>query len=282
MRKKWLLVVVAWVVLGAAVFGWLARATSRPAAGVASAAEGAGGVNLPVILKPENTPTPTPSPTPTPRPTPVPPPDGNWIVNGSFEGDHNWTNIVTGYGNLVNQEPNGLKLSWIAVGQPLYDPHRPGDIAGCVAESLHKNTQTLPPDEWAGEPGALILEGTQVYKTFHAGTSFGTELRQSIENLPRGRYRLTMPVNLIWHENLDPSGVGWDHETAESAAFVFIDGVRYGRWVNALEMGDRTWYYHQVEFNVPAGSDVEVVLQFKSRYAKKDFFIDAVRLEAID
>ena len=46
MRKKWLLVAVAWVVLGAAVFGWLARATYRPAAELAHAAEGAGGGNL--------------------------------------------------------------------------------------------------------------------------------------------------------------------------------------------------------------------------------------------
>ena len=86
MRKKWLLVAVAWVVLGAAVFGWLARATYRPAAELAHAAEGAGGVNLPVILKPENT------PTPTPRPTLVPPADGNWIANGSFE--EGWTCLL--------------------------------------------------------------------------------------------------------------------------------------------------------------------------------------------
>jgi len=273
MHKKGVMVAAAWLVLGAAVLGWLSQLLS-PATAAADVAN-SNGIRLPIILKPANT------PTPTPRPTRVPPAGGNWIDNGSFEGDQNWTNIITGYGNLVNQQPNGWLLDWVDVGQPLYDARRPSDIAGGVAESLHKSTHTLPPDEWAGGPDALILEGTQTYKTFHAGTSFGTELRQTVANLPAGRYRLTMPVNLHWHENLDPDGTGWDHETAESAAFVFIDGVRYGRWANALEMGDRTWYYHEVEFEVADGTDVTVVLQFKSRYAHKDFFIDAVELRPI-
>lgn len=274
MRKKWLMAVAAWAVLGVAALGWLAN-LSRSNAVIATVAQ-EGGVRLPIILKPANT------PTPTPRPTRVPPGDGNWIENGSFEGDQNWTNIVTGYGNLVNQQPNGWRLSWVAVGQPLYDARRPSDIAGGVAESLHKNHATLPPNEWFGASDALILEGTQNYKTFHAGTSFGTELSQTVGDLPPGRYRLTMPVNLHWHENLDPGGIGWDHETAEAAAFVYIDGTRHGRWVNALEMGNRTWTYQAVEFQLTEPTDVEVVLRFKSRYAKKDFFIDAVELRSID
>ena len=119
MRNKWLLMAVAWVVLGAAVFGWLAWGTSRPAADVAYAVEGAGGANIPIVLKPANTPTPEPTPSPTPRPTPAPPPDGNWIVNGSFEDG--WTDLTPVEGFLINQNPNGWTLDWLERGEEVWD-----------------------------------------------------------------------------------------------------------------------------------------------------------------
>ena len=283
MRKKWLLVVVAWVVLGAAVFGWLA---SRPAAGVASAAEGAGGVNLPVILKPENTPTPTPSPTPTPRPTPVPPPDGNWIVNGSFEDG--WTNLPPVEGFLINQNPNGWTLDWLERGEQVWDfrtmyPGNPdvGIVSG-VAEMIHKLSRQLPPDEQLGGPHALILDGDAVYKMFHRGAVFGGQLTQTVR-LPAGTYRLTVPVQLHWHESLDPDNPSWDTYTAESGAWVLFDGEQEGGWATARDMGDRRWFSHVVEFTLPAEQDVEVLIRVKTIYwSPKDFFIDAVRLEAID
>ena len=88
MRKIWI-VAAAWLVLGAAVA--LAALNSRPA----TADDTAGRTNLPIALKPENTPTPAPSPTPTIAPSPTPwlgcpplptPTPAAWgVVNGGFE-----------------------------------------------------------------------------------------------------------------------------------------------------------------------------------------------------
>ncbi len=286
MRNKWLLMAVAWVVLGAAVFGWLAWGTSRPAADVAYAVEGAGGANIPIILKPANTPTPEPTPSPTPRPTPAPPPDGNWIVNGSFEDG--WTDLTPVEGFLINQNPNGWTLDWLERGEEVWDlrtihPDDPivGVVSG-VAEMIHKLSHQLPPDEQLGGPKALILDGSAVYKMFHRGAAFGSQLTQTVW-LPAGAYRLTVPVQLHWHENLDPDDPTWDTYTAESGAWVLFDGQQVGGWATARDMGDRRWYTHTVEFQLDEETEVEVLIRVKSIYwSPKDFFIDAVELREID
>ena len=280
MRKKWLLAVVAWVVLGAAIFGWLARGTARTAAELARAADSAGGVNLPIILKPANT------PTPTPRPTPVPPPDGNWIANGSFEDG--WTDLPPVEGFLINQNPNGWTLSWLQRGEEVWDlrtihPDDPvvGVVSG-VAEMIHKLNLQLPPHEQLGGPQALILDGAAVYKMFHRGAAFGSQLTQKV-TLPAGKWRLTVPVQLHWHENLDPDDPTWDTYTAESGVWALYNGQQEGGWATARDMGDRQWYDHVVEFTLAAEQDVEVLIRVKSIYwSPKDFFIDAVTLESVD
>jgi hypothetical protein len=294
MRKKWLFVAVAWLVLGAAVFGWLARATSRPAAGVARAADTAGGVNLPIILRPANTPTPSPTstrsaPTPGPTMTPVASPTPgfgpNWLENGSFE--EGWTDLPPVDGSLTNQNPDGWTLSWLERGEEVWDlrtihPDDPivGVVSG-VAEMIHKCNYQLPPHEQLGGPNALILEGGAVYKMFHRGAAFGSQLTQTV-TLPAGSYRLTVPVQLHWHENLDPDDLTWDTFTAESGAWVIFGANRIGGWATARDMGDRRWFYHVVEFNLPATTPVELLIRVKSIYwSPKDFFIDAVWLEPI-
>ncbi len=64
MHKKGVMVAAAWLVLGAAVLGWLSRLSS-PATAVADVAN-SNGIRLPIILKPDNTPTPG-IPTPPPQ-----------------------------------------------------------------------------------------------------------------------------------------------------------------------------------------------------------------------
>ena len=277
MRNKWLLIVVAWLVLGAAVFGWLASGTSRPAA----LADGqSGGILLPIVLRPANT------PTPTPRPTPIPPADGNWIANGSFEDG--WSDLPPVEGFLINQNPNGWELSWLERGEEVWDlrtihPDDPivGIVSG-VAEMIHKLSHQLPPDEQLGGPKALILDGSAVYKMFHRGAAFGSQLTQTVQ-LPAGTYRLTVPVQLHWHENLDPDDPTWDTYTAESGVWALYDGQQEGGWATARDMGDRQWYEHVVEFTLPAEQDVAVLIRVKSIYwSPKDFFVDAVTLESID
>lgn len=239
--------------------------------------------NLPAVFKPENTPTPEPTPTATPGPTstpkPTPNPGGaNKLVNGSFEDG--WIDLPPAPGNLTNQQPVGWTLIWLAPGSPMWDS--PADIARGVPECLHKPFWTLPPDEWLGGPKALILDGDVTYKMFHHGTSFGSQLSQVVDDLPSGKYRLTVPVQLHWQEKLDPNDPTWDTYTAESGAWILVNGQKLGRWAHAREMGDRTWYYHVVEFELGSASDVEVLLRFKSKYANKDFFVDAVVLESVD
>jgi hypothetical protein len=291
-RKRALLAIAAWLAVTLVILaGWQRQAKQGSGSVLASSA----GLrfNLPAVFKPENTPTPVPTNTPvpptptnTPQPTatntpvtppPTPEPGGNLLVNGGFEGG--WTDMPPASGNLINQQPNGWTLYWLPPGSPMWDS--PQDIALGVPECLHKPKHTLPPNEWPGAPNALILDGETTYKTFHRGSSFGSQLSQVVPNLPAGRYRLIAPVQLHWQENLDPNDPTWDSLTAESGAWVLVNGQKLGQWVNARQMGDRQWYYHQVEFQLFAPANVEVLLRFKSKYALKDFFVDAVRLEQI-
>src|SRR5690606_15784600 len=95
-------------------------------------------------------------------------------------------------------------------------------------------------------------------------------------------YRLTVPVQLHWHEQLDPNDPTWDTFTAESGAWVVYGGTQTGGWATAREMGDRRWYYHVVEFTLAQQTEVEVRIRVKSIYrSAKDFFVDAVWLEEI-
>lgn len=278
MRKIWI-VAAAWLVLGTALA--LAALNGRPAS-----ANGTGSnANLPVVLKPENTPTPTATPTLAPTlvptitstptrnegcpPNPTPNPLTNGLVNGGFEGC--WNTIELG-----NQEPDGWDLTWVPPGQQLWDARYP-EPASAIAEMIHKLKGQLPPNEWPGAPNALILDGEATYKIFSNYNIFGSQLFQRVD-LPAGSWRLVVPVQVHWHENLD----GKDEYTAESGAWVVANGAQSGAWAHAKQMGDRTWFYHVVEFNLPAPGSVDVVIRFKSAYrSTKDFFIDAVRIEPI-
>lgn len=199
------------------------------------------------------------------------------LVNGSFE--EGWTDMPPAPGSLINQQPNGWKLSWLWPGDTLWDSNDP--ITG-VPELVHKLKTQLPPNEWPGAPNALILDGEVTYKMFHRGAAFGAQLTQRLENMPPGVWRLTVPVQIHLHENLDPDG-DWDAYTVESGVWVLTDGHQSGGWVHAKQMGDHKWYYQVVEFNTQAGASVDVLIRVKSKYlGPKDFFIDNITLEKVD
>lgn len=231
---------------------------------------------LPVVLGPEATPTatatlePTITPTPTVSPTPgaTTIPGDNALVNGGFE--EGWTDLPPNPGNQVNQNPNGWTLSWVEVGQPLYDD--PDTKAEGICECVHKLDWQLPPNEQPGGPDALILDGVTNYKIFHGGTSFGSELRQTVSLPPGSSWRLTVPVQLHRGNVPDP----WE---AESGAWVLLsDTDARGGWANIEVMGDHRWFDHIVEFEAPASGQVVVLVRVKAK-AAKDFFLDALRLE---
>lgn len=314
MRKTWLFAAVALLIIIAAVA--VARPDRSPLATAGSGAAGSiaaehdvdTSANLPAVFRAPHTPTPEPTatqapPTPTQDPStiPTPPPTGipapsptpgfgpNLLENGSFE--NGWTDLPPVVGSQTIQQPNGWKLTWLAVGETVWDlrtihPNDPqvGVVTG-IAEMVHKLGCEcgggLPPDEWAGGENALILEGIHTYKMFHRGGAFGSQLSQWV-TLPPGTYRLTVPVQLHWHEPLDPNDPTWDTFTAESGAWVVYGGTQTGGWATAREMGDRRWYYHVVEFTLAQQTEVEVRIRVKSIYrSPKDFFVDAVWLEAI-
>ncbi len=64
------------------------------------------------------------------------------------------------------------------------DDPKVGVVSG-VAEMIHKLSHQLPPDEQLGGPKALILDGSAVYKMFHRGAAFGSQLTQTVR-LPAG------------------------------------------------------------------------------------------------
>ena len=186
------------------------------------------------------------------------------LQNGSFEDG--WTDLPPAPGNLINQQPNSWSLEWVEPGQPLYGS---GDLAGGVPECVHKLNWQLPPDEQLGGTNALILDGEATYKIFHFGAAFGAQLQQVVVGLTPGTsWRLTAPILLAYDQGTDDYG-------AESG--VWVDGV--GGWANFATMGNRSWYYHTVDFTAPPSGQVTVLIRVKSKWpVPADFFIDHIQL----
>jgi len=189
------------------------------------------------------------------------------LKNGSFS--EGWTDMPPTADYLINQQPNGWRLSWVELGQPLYDAH---DKTRGIPECVNKHKDQLPPNEQVGGPDALILVGEYTYKIFHSGASFGAELAQTVTGLEPGSFgKLTVPILADLHGDHDPYA-------AESGAWVNDKG----NWVAGGTMGDRAWYRHLVSFTVPEDGRAEIVIRVKSKWmSPKDFFVDGIKLEAV-
>lgn len=194
------------------------------------------------------------------------------LKNPSFESI-NWED----FHQVSSQQPEHWALGWVETGQKIYDDPDI-DPATVTPESVHKWDWQLPPHEQIGEPDALILDGSLVYKIFHNNGSFGGELKQTITDLPAGLpVRLTVPILLARRtpENVDPWG---------EASGVWINGVGNGDgWVWTGNMGHRNWYYHVLDAVVPSSGQLEVVIRVKCRWPTgADFFIDDLSLVVQD
>lgn len=190
------------------------------------------------------------------------------LVNGDFS-DRNWRDVTIPEINLTNQEPAGWHLEWIEMGQPLYDDNN--NVSRGIPECVHKLDWQLPPNEQLDAKDALILAGDATYKIFSASAPFGTTLSQTVTGLQPGeKATLTVPIQVHMRGETDPYG-------AESG--VWVNGI--GGWVNCFDMGDRRWYKHVIEFDVPENGEAEIVIRVKSKWAKpKDFFFDGITLDA--
>ncbi len=187
------------------------------------------------------------------------------LKNGTFtEG---WMDMPP-YGSLINQQPNGWVLRWVAPGNSLFGA---GDKASGVPECVHKLANQLPANEQLGGKDALILAGNATYKIFHGGSAFGVELKQVVTGLkPGSQATLIVPILAVLYDEPDPYG-------AESG--VWVNGQ--GRWVNGGQMGNRKWHRHKVIFTVPDNGTAIVEIRVKSKWPrKKDFFIDGITLTA--
>ena len=189
------------------------------------------------------------------------------LQNSGFE--NGWQDLPPTPSGVINQQPNGWQLAWVARGQALYDDS--GAAASEEPICVHMLSHQLPPHEQQGAADALILDGGATYKIFHARASFGATLTQTVSGLAPGTTaRLVAPVRAHYHGDSDPY-------SAESG--VWVNGE--GGWANRDMMGDRKWYRHTVDFVVPPDGRAEIVIRVKSKWVlPKDFFLDALSLEA--
>ena len=187
------------------------------------------------------------------------------MLNPSFE--NGWTDINAGF-SLINQQPNDWTITWLDVGEPLYASS--SDVANGIPEIVHKLASQLPPNEQLGGPDALILDGTHVFKLFHAQASFGATLSQRVLNLePDTRGNVVVPVNVHRHGATDP----WGAEVG-----VFVNGS--GQWFNSV-LTDKEWDFLSVDFDVDGNGEAMVDIYFKSKWnSPKDFFVDDIRFTA--
>ena len=193
------------------------------------------------------------------------------LKNGSFSEGWETLEPVVEANFLRNQRPLGWQIEWLAMGEALYAD--PGSTAQGIPECVHKLSEQLPERERLGGPNALILEGNAVYKIFSGGAPFGATLSQKVSGLqPKSRIKVTVPVQVHRHGDTDVFG-------AESAVWV---SEAAGGWVHSEKMGDRKWYKHEVEYEVPAEGTAEIIIRVKSKWPRpKDFFFDAIKLEVL-
>ena len=188
------------------------------------------------------------------------------LKNGSFT--KGWDDLPPAPGHLINQNPKGWVLKWLEPGTSLFGAD---DKAQGVPECVHKLAKQLPPNEQLGAPDALILAGDTTYKIFHANSSFGAQLAQTVSGLkPGSKATLTVPILAVLYDETDPFG-------AESG--VWVNGV--GEWVHSGKMGNRQWYKHKITFIVPDNGTAVIEIRVKSKWMRpKDFFIDGITLKA--
>ncbi len=188
------------------------------------------------------------------------------LQNGSFS--KGWSDMPPTSFHLINQQPNGWRLRWLAEGESLFGD---GATAAGIPECVHKLASQLPPNEQLGGSKALILAGTAVYKIFNANAAYGAELIQTVTGLaPNSEATLIVPIQLHQDGETDIYG-------AESG--VWVNGE--GEWANGKMMGNRKWYRHKRMFTVPADGTAVITIRVKSKWpSPKDFFIDGITLDA--
>lgn len=192
----------------------------------------------------------------------------NILFNPSFE--FGWQNLPPGPGDLINQQPAGWKLEIIPIGQQAWDfvNAKTGDpvVTTGIPEATHKHNNSLPEDEQAGGPKALVLDGNYVYKIFASNMIHASRLVQVIVDLePNAWYRFTVPVQVHYNNILN--------EPDDVEVRLEINGIK--RDILAKDLPDRKYVYLDLDGQANEDGIAVVHLYSVTKWANsRDFFYD--------
>lgn len=252
-------------------------------------------VYFPVVVKyptptPTNTSTPTATPTATATPTITPTPSITptptktlvfiaplTIANPSFEGgwDTDWAN-----GGL--QYPHNWVTTWTPNGQemPLSPKWQGGVQVPALStghgEYVHMLSSQLPPDEQLGQPRALILEGSTVYKPYSLWVANAIQLSQVVSGPPGAYARV---IVYILGEEHNPPPYEPDHFAASVKLGATEDRRGLAQMITHFDIpgNQRAWNKFDVLAQFPGSGQLTLTITMQLNWQTlTDFFIDNI------
>lgn len=197
---------------------------------------------------------------------PPPAPAVNQLRNPSFEDG--WTDSEQW--PATQQNPKEWTLLWNLTSVSA------SGVTYKLGEGVHKNR--LPP----AEMGVLLWDGEWTYHVFAAHRPIYPRMKQFIEALPPGRYRLKTPVFVDcfhWNKELGRKEFA-PFEPNHARFMVKVNEQIVRPWGN-LQIGTR----NQLETIIDhAGGDFDLAVHFSCEWAAdtNGFFMDGWSLEAIE
>jgi hypothetical protein len=205
------------------------------------------------------------------------------LVNGSFEERETW---FTDYTHGGNQWPRGWDFYSTENGvvMPFPTKHQEGSIVPAIAggwgEYVHKLAEWLPPEEHAGGPRGVIVDGWTTYKAFSAAIPQALRLSQVLTGTPGALMQVT---GYILGETFDyPSPPNTkledDHFIASVQLGSAADTRTYAIMVQHLDVpgNERHWNKFVVTAVVPPSGQLLLQVITQQNWAgRTDFFIDA-------
>lgn len=198
------------------------------------------------------------------------------IKNNSFE--NGWTDILTNYGNLVNQQPQDWQITWLEPGETSWAVNQKTGVKPTITtvpECLHKLNSQLPPDEQLGGTNALILDGNATYKMFAFNGVWAASLKQTVPVPQNTLLDLTVPLQVHYH-----GAYGNEDSPDEVEIWLLIDGQIVKKLFALPDLPNRKWVDLQHSF-ATSNTQITIELRFMTKWANsRDVFIDNLSLEA--
>ncbi|MGH2523994.1 MAG: hypothetical protein ACRDH2_15920, partial [Anaerolineales bacterium] len=147
-------------------------------------------------------------------------------------------------------------------------------ISDGPGEYLHKPQCLLPPDEWLGEPRALLLDGVSVYKAFGFQLQQALTLSQTVSSQP-GDYA-SVTVYVLNEETIAPP-LAHDNSIVSVKLGNVEDRRPYGEMIARHDVpgNDRAWNKFVVTAQFPASGQLTLTIVMQQNWrTQTDFFID--------